>query len=111
MVCSDKCGLWVHKKCYTPLKNVSRPWKHNKNDTSDNIWHQFLFADDYFADDKTVLSETQSNSDLDTLSSTDNWKVFNKRGQHLIHLNINSVLSKIDELRVIAKESRASVIE
>ena len=25
----------------------------------------------------------QSNSDLDTSSSTDNWKVFNKRGLHL----------------------------
>ena len=84
--------------------------KDRKNDSSDNIWHQFLFSDDYFADDITVPSETQSNSDLDTSSSTDNWKVFNKRGLHLIHLNINSILSKIDELLAIAKESRASVI-
>ena len=84
--------------------------KDKKNDSSDNIWHQFLFSADHFADDITVPSETQSNSDLDTSSSTDNWKVFNERGLHLIHLNINSILSKIDELRVIAKKSRASVI-
>ena len=32
------------------------------------------------------------------------------RGLHLIHLNINSLLSKIDELRAIAKISRAAVI-
>ena len=69
-----------------------------------------FFSDDYFADDITVPSETQSNSDLDTSSSTDNREVFNKRGLHLIHLNINSILSKIDELRAIAKKSRASVI-
>ena len=68
------------------------------------------FANDCLADDKTIPSETQSNSDLDTSNSTDHWKVFNKRGLHLIHLNINSILSKINELRVIAKKSRASVI-
>ena len=104
------------QKCYTPSKNISndlsyicRICKDKKNDSSDNIWHQFLFPDDYFADDITVPSETQSNSDLDTSSSTDNWKVFNKQSLHLIHLNINSILSKINELHVIAKKSRASV--
>ena len=115
--CCDKCGLCVHKNSYTPSENVSsglsyicRPCKDNKNDSSDNILRQFPFANDCLADDKTILSETQSNSDLDTSSSTDSWKVFNKRGLHLIHLNINSILSKTDELRVIAKTSRASVI-
>ena len=48
--------------------------------------------------------------DSGTSSSIDNWKVFNKRGLHLIHLNINSLLSKIDELRAITKKSRAAVI-
>ena len=33
-----------------------------------------------------------------------------KRGLHFIHLNINSLLSKIDELREIAKVSRAALI-
>ena len=100
-----------------PQKNVSndssyicRLCKDKKNDSSDNIWDQFLFSDDYFADDIIVPSETQSNSDVDTSSSTDNWEVFNKRGLHLIHLNMNSILSKIDELHVIAKKSRASVM-
>ena len=117
VVCSDNCGQWVHKKMLHTLKNISndssyicRLCKDKNIDSSDNIWHQFHFSDDYFADDITVPSETQSNSDLDTLSSTENWKIFNKRGLHLIHLNINSILSKIDELRVIAKKSRANVI-
>ena len=44
------------------------------------------------------------------IHAIDNWKVFNKRDLHLIHLNINSLLSKIDELRSIAKRSGATVI-
>ena len=105
--CCDKRGLWIHKKLYTPSENVSndlsyicRPCKDNKNDSYDNIWQQFPFANDCLADNKTIPSETQSNSDLDTSSSTDNWKVFNKRSLHLIHLNINSVLFKIVELHI-----------
>ena len=31
------------------------------------------------------------------------WSVFEKRGLHFIHLNMNSLPSKIEELRQIAK--------
>ena len=34
---------------------------------------------------------------------------FNSRGLHFIHLNVNSLLPKIDELRNIAKLSNAAV--
>ena len=37
------------------------------------------------------------------------WQAFSDRGLHLIHLN-NSVLPKIDELRDIAKRTKAAVI-
>ena len=121
MFCCNKCGLWVHKKCYIPSKNISnglsficKPCKNNANISYDNIWHQFPIADDYFSDDKTVPCEKQIDPNFDkssyTDSYTDNWKVFNKRGLHFIHLNINSVLSKIDELRIIVNKSKASVI-
>ena len=121
MFCCNKCGLWVHKKCYIPSKNISngssficKPCENNANISYDNIWHQFPVADDYFSDDKTVPCEKQIDPDSDKSSYndsyTDNWKVFNKRGLHFIHLNINSVLSKIDELRIIANKSKASVI-
>ena len=36
--------------------------------------------------------------------------VFKKRGLHFLHININSLLPKIDELRYIAKLSEAAVI-
>ena len=45
---------------------------------------------------------------FDEVLSKDKWNIFNKRGLHMIHLNINSVLSKIDELRVVAKKSKAA---
>ena len=36
--------------------------------------------------------------------------VFNSRGLHFIHLNVNSLLPKIDEIRNIAKLSNVAVI-
>ena len=40
----------------------------------------------------------------------DKWNVFKHRGPHLLHLNINSLLPKIDELRHIARLTNAAVI-
>ena len=42
--------------------------------------------------------------------NSNKWNVFKSKGLHLIHLNINSLLSKIDELRYIANSSNAAVI-
>ena len=38
------------------------------------------------------------------------WEPFNNKGLHFLHLNINSLLPKVDELRNIAEKTRASVI-
>ena len=38
------------------------------------------------------------------------WDSFNKSGLHFIHININSLLPKIDEIRLISKKSNAAVI-
>ena len=42
--------------------------------------------------------------------NSETWSPFRKRGLHVLHLNINSILPKIDELRQIAKTSKVSVI-
>ena len=44
------------------------------------------------------------------LFKQEEWQHFSNRGLHLIHLNINSLLPKIDELRYIAKKTKAAVI-
>ena len=111
----EKCGLWIHKKCnqFEKLRTgsllICRPCQVIPNDHLENSWHQFPFADDFF-ENRGVPSYEQTNIDYGKPNSIDNWKVFNKHGLHLIHLNINSLLSKIDELRAIAKKSRATVI-
>ena len=38
------------------------------------------------------------------------WSVFKKQGLHFVHLNINSLPSKIEELRQIAKDTNSAVI-
>ena len=46
------------------------------------------------------------NNQLQTQSE---WNVFNSRRLHFFHLNVNSLLRKIDELRHIAKLSNAVI--
>ena len=40
----------------------------------------------------------------------DAWNIFQKRSMHFIHLNINSILPKIDEICYVAKLTTATVI-
>ena len=42
--------------------------------------------------------------------NSNEWNVFKSKGLHLIHVNINSFLPKIDELRDIANSSNTTVI-
>ena len=42
--------------------------------------------------------------------ANDTWQPFKRRGLHLLHININSLLPKIDELSSIAKETNAAII-
>ena len=50
---------------------------------------------------------------LDSLFGISNntWNIFKKRDTNFIHLNVNSLLSKIDKIRYIAKLTNATVIE
>ena len=54
----------------------------------------------------------QMDYQLDSLFvvSNDAWNILHKRGMHFIHLTINSLLSKTDEIRYIAKLTNATVI-
>ena len=46
----------------------------------------------------------------DQLQLQSEWSIFNSRGIHFIHLNVKTLLPKINELRNIAKLSNAAVI-
>ena len=45
-----------------------------------------------------------------SVGGSDAWNIFQKRGMHFIHLNINSPLPKIDEISYVAKLTNATVI-
>ena len=45
-----------------------------------------------------------------TLQCLNEWNIFKSRGLHFIHLNINSLLPKIEEVRIIAKSTNAAII-
>ena len=42
------------------------------------------------------------------LQCLNEWNIFKSKGLHFIHLNINSLLPKIEELRIIAKSTNAA---
>ena len=44
------------------------------------------------------------------LQCLNEWNIFKSRGLHFIHININSLLPKIEELRIIAKSTNAAII-
>ena len=45
------------------------------------------------------------------LQCLNEWNVFKSRGLHFIHLNINSLLPKIEDLRIIAKSTNAAILD
>ena len=58
-------------------------------------------------------SEELNTSDVnfeEHLTDTDIWANFNKRGLHFLHLNVNGLLSKIEELRLTAQKINGAVI-
>ena len=57
-----------------------------------------------------LLLSGDINLNLGTTQISQTWSVFKKRGVHFVHLNINSLPSKIEELRQIAKGTNSAVI-
>ena len=116
IISCEKCGLWLHKKCDPTFKlennssSICKPCQNKPHDNLDNVWVEFPFDDDFFRDKETASFDEKINDDAYKPDPVASWKAFSKRGLHLIHLNINSLLSKIDELREIAKKTRATVI-
>ena len=74
---------------------------------------QYRNSNSYFSLLLLLSGDISSNPGLshnNHLQPQREWSVFNSRGLHFIHLNVNSLLPKIDELRNFAKLSNAVVI-
>ena len=59
-------------------------------------------------DEPTMTSECNCSKGY-TAHSNSKWKTFKIKGLHILHLNINSLIPKIDEIRFTANQSNASI--
>ena len=90
------------------MQNSAYTWDINPGpvhgNQNENLLHVLPFHDfsrDDFYYNPNSLSENESRNE---------WNVFKKRGMHLIYININSILRKIDEVRYMANITNASII-
>ena len=77
-------------------------WKFKR--TNNKSFHHILLL---FPDDISLNPGPIYNSQS---SCSNEWKVFLAKGINLIHLNVNSLLPKIDEIRCITAHINAAVI-
>ena len=114
----NKCHLWFHKKCitisetdYKTLKNVPTQLRNytcyrcHEETVQANTWDELPLLDNYLEDENHFEENLEEFEDFET-----DWEIFKRRGLHFIHININSITTKIDQLRYIAQKSEASVI-
>ena len=59
---------------------------------NENLFHVFPFHDCNFSGDDLHYNPNSPSEN----ESRNEWNVFKKRGMHFIHININSLLPKID---------------
>ena len=103
-------NVTLHLNSKITLSSICKPCQDKPHDNLDNVWVEFPFDDDFFRDKETASFDEKINDDAYKTNPVADWKAFNKRGLHMIRLNINSLLSKIDKLREIARKTRATVI-
>ena len=68
----------------------------------------FPFSDVNEFDD--LNNSTNITSNENAIDDFNIWEPFKKRGLHMIHININSLLNKIHELRLIVQHSNPTII-
>ena len=105
----NNCGLWIHKNC-VPMRIPNNEFQFTCHKCLNHTWQQLPFPDEDPEEHSQIDPNETLNNNLDNLTDINSWKVFKTHGLHFLHLNINSVLSKIEELRLIAKNSEATVI-
>ena len=118
----NQCGLWVHKRCdkisdidydsycRVPRNQMNYVCLSCQSKASEFHSDQLPFADSSFTEPSSEELNTSDVNFEEHLTDTDIWANFNKRGLHFLHLNVNGLLSKIEELRLTAQKTNAAVI-
>ena len=115
-----KCGIAYHKKCSPKVvSNISFKCTHcvgQSTATANTALKSCLLAKELPFNkvlnlDELSPHETNYTSTLaDRLPDVNEWEIFKRKGMHFIHLNVNSLLPKIHEIRKIANRTKATII-
>ena len=106
LFCSN-CCIAVHKKCEKLTISTSaflcESCRSAKPDLNELPFHEVSLLGDL--DNQIDIAPIEN-----TLDAENTWKSFESKGLHFIHLNINSLLDKIDQLRFVAEKSKPTII-
>ena len=97
----SKVHLHKHKSYFRFILLLSRDIDLNPGPNAD----AFPFSNESFSNESQIFSGSDDGN-----LNFEKWAVFKKKGLHFVHININSLLPKIDELRYLTKLSNASIV-
>ena len=122
----QKCNFWFHKKCELPDdKAMYNELKLNKNvlycckecseypnDSISNNNFEYLpfFGENFLEDNFDITTPELQGETNGSSDETSNYNIFEKRGLHFVHINANSIISKIEEVRLIAHNTKVAAI-
>ena len=95
--------IYICKGCFNNV-NV-------QNEAQQNLLENLPFIDENILDDIFGLDDPSENStESEEVEEELDYEIFKKRGLHFVHINANSILSKLEEVKIIAYKSKAAVI-
>ena len=119
VLCCQTCNIWIHKKCANVTDTMYQNIKKSPNMFSfqckncENLLSNLPFfnEDEHSNTNIETFEEAPVNENIDIdLNDDEQYQHFKNNGLHFIHLNINSILSKIDQLLLIALITNAAII-
>ena len=98
----SKIVLRKHKFYFRYILSLSGDLNINPGPFTDT----FLFSNSSFSGSESRFHLGSNDENL----GTEKWTIFKKKGLHFIHININSLLPKIDEIRHMTKITNAAIV-
>ena len=98
----SKVHLHRHKSYFRYIPLLSDDINLNPGPNTDAI----PFSNESFSNDKSQIFSGSDDGNL----NFEKWAVFKMKGLHFVHININSLLPKIDELQYLTNLSNTSIV-
>ena len=98
----SKAHLHKHKSYFRYILLLSGDINLNPGPNADAL----PFSNESFSNDESQIFSGSDDRNL----NFEKWAALKKKGLHFVHININSLLPKIDELQYLTKLSNASIV-